>query len=272
MARGRGGIAPSLDMWDLGSLLSGSKKGLWYAAWDLPTLFQTATFTTPVALHNDPVGSIRDKSPNGFDCVRNTDDTARALWRTDGAKNWFEFDATNDWYELSGAALAALNNVEAFTIIAGVRFTTSAAVKYVFTFSDGDTIGQNRIAFGANNADTLRTSGRRLDSDANISVDAPAALAIAGQDIVIAAQWDWAEGSVKGWVNKVVHSNKTNFQTPGRTSPTDSLAARFGFQSGTTGLMNGRVYEVIAVVDKVSEADIFRASTKIAKRMGGLVI
>lgn len=78
-------------IWTPGTLFKTGNKGAWYDPSDPATLFQDIAGTVPVTSDGDPVALMLDKSGNGHHAVQ-ASLSARPLWRSDGTRNWLEFD------------------------------------------------------------------------------------------------------------------------------------------------------------------------------------
>ena len=71
---------------------------LWLDAMDISTLDTDFPITTPVTQNGDPVGSIGDKSGNGFDFVQQNT-TKKSTYRDTGLLSpTLEFDGIDDFY------------------------------------------------------------------------------------------------------------------------------------------------------------------------------
>lgn len=90
----------------------------WFDPSDLSTLYQDAAATLPVASDGDPVGTMLDKSGNGYHVIQ-SNAAARPTYRTNGSRHWLEFNGIDSG--LSVASRLGLSANPSITISAHLQ-------------------------------------------------------------------------------------------------------------------------------------------------------
>lgn len=90
--------------WQPSKFFAGGANGIWYRFADIDTLYQDTSMTVPVAVDNDPVGAVVDKSGNGVNGLQAVS-TERVTFKT--SPNRINFDKVDDNIDIDfGAAFS----------------------------------------------------------------------------------------------------------------------------------------------------------------------
>lgn len=175
------------------------------------------------------------------------------------------FDGS-DFMDIDSAAFGMLNGVNGCTMFGLAKSTVRPAMggQRVLMVSSGTNAAGTRA--GLNIFDSFGTSlggsgdlglaGRRLDSDGFQRIE--------GGEAVLAefVQWtgvfDYASATLKLYVEGVLVTEVTNFQTAGSTSATDSLNIRIGADAALNavrGLFTGDIAELVAYDRVLADSD-----------------
>ena len=167
----------------------------------------------------------------------------------------------NDYMEVHSSTFGMLNGVDGATLFA-VASTLKTGGQRVFMISTGGSSSQTRA--GVNLFDSFGTSiggsgdygaaGRRLDSDSFQRIEGGSITM--GQLEQYAALFDYDQGHLSLYVDGLLETYATNFQSPGSTSPTNSVNIRVGADADLNqlkGTFRGDLAEVL-VYDRLLSA------------------
>lgn len=195
-----------------------------------------------------------DRSGNGADAVQ-----ASALLRpavVAGAWNGrcaVRFDGT-EFMDVVPSAFGMLNGVAGATLFAVASTPVADNNQRVVMISNGANSGQSRAGlamfdqFGTSvgGSGDYGAAGRRLDSDGFQRIEGGAIVVGSLEQFV--ATFNYGAGELSLHVDGVLETLATNFQTPGQTSPTDSVNIRLGADAALNvlrGELTGDLAEVI---------------------------
>ncbi len=159
----------------------------------------------------------------------------------------------NDYMDASSACFSMLNGVQGATFFA-VASTTATSSQRLMMVSTGT--GSKSTRAGVNMFDAFGTSiggsgdygaaGRRLDSDSFQRIEG--GTITMGQLEQYCAVYDYSAGDLALYVDGQLATLATNFQTPGSTSPTNSINIRLGADADLAkakGFFRGDLAELI---------------------------
>lgn len=119
-AGGEGGRLPTNDI--VQSVFGGGQNGALFVPIPVvdgvQSLFQDSLGDVPVAYDGDPVGLMKDLSPNGNDAFQETD-PERPIYRTDGEHHWLELDGATQSMVVKNQAFNSNNVLAAFAVTDG---------------------------------------------------------------------------------------------------------------------------------------------------------
>lgn len=235
---------------------------------DRSSLRQNVDGTGAVVNDGDPVGWMIDQT-NRHVALRNTDDTRRATWRTDGTLSWLEFAGGQD-YDVQNAG-AITRNKPMSTVIAGVRADATAAIRYYLTVRDGDN-NDLRLGSRINTSHQISNCGLRLDSESG-SCQALVGISFSNTDLVQAIGFSPTNDLLLSYFATATRSialgHNTNglYTSSGNFEDTDNSFVRIG--NYLTSPFFGRIYW-LAIRDAVmSDADMARAMRWVSSRRMG---
>ena len=226
---------------------------LWYRASDL------------ILNDNDLVQTWYDFSGNDFDAIQNTS-ANRPTYRTDqiNGKPALVFDGVSDKLDLSGAALGILRNVSGVTVFLIAKYSTgTASSQNSLTISTGTSNANPRIRLLKNTSEKFSVVGRRLDDNANLSVTST--LDNVGNFIIHSSRINFQNTLQQQFLNGIKYGERTNFQTSGNTSDTDSVAIAIGHSGASSLFLVGSLSEVIVYNRSLNDSELFQIHSYLKK-------
>jgi len=142
------------------NIFTGAVDGVWYDPSDITSLFQDSAGTIPVTADGDPVGSMLDKSGNGFHATQATAGN-RPVYKTDGVTSWLQCTAASSHFMTHNANAPGTGEflgVYAFE-------PASVATTPFLAFGSGVNTSYSGMAFRQGGTNTVQISG----SDATAS-------------------------------------------------------------------------------------------------------
>ena len=172
----------------------------------------------------------------------------------------------NDFMDIDSAAFGMLNGVSGCTLfgLASPATRPNQGGQRVLMISSGTNSAGSRA--GLNIFDSFGTSlggsgdlglaGRRLDSDSFQRIEG--GQATLNEFVQWTGIFDYANQTLKLYVDGTLETEINNFQTPGSTSPTDSLNIRIGADAALNsvrGLFTGDIAELAAYNRVLSDTE-----------------
>ncbi len=153
-----------------------------------------------------------------------------------------QFDGTSDCMDFDSGVLALPNSASGLLIIAVAVCDNAAAdaTQNAVFFSSGTANSSTRMAMRAATSNTaaLSGSGRRLDADTLVGSTSITGATTPG---VWQAYADWTAGSLNVRLNGGTAVTVSYSSGGGNCSPTNSVVAKLGGQSTSTGRLSGRI-------------------------------
>lgn len=205
-----------------------------------------------------------DRSGNGADAVQATAQrqplVVPSVWNGRGI---VRFDGS-DFMDVVPAAFGMLNDVGGATLFAVTSTPGTDTNQRVVMVSNGANSGQSRAGlalfdqFGTSIGGTgdFGAAGRRLDTDGFQRIAGGSITSGSLQQF--SATFNYSAGELSLHADGNLETFATNFQTPGQTSPTDSVNIRLGADAALNALrgeFTGDLAEVIVFDRVLSDAE-----------------
>lgn len=230
---------------------------IWLDGSDPATMFQDAAGTTPVASENDPVGRWVDKSAAGhvFD---NSTSGQKPVYRPNiqGGKSVVRFDGIDDRLTNAVSTATLVKNVASASVVmavSNVAMNSADSTSFSFTVAATGAVRARKLKRTTNK---YALSGRRLDGDANQTVESSAAGA---SPKVLAGNFLWDQAKAQLFENGTKVAD-TVFQTAGNTSDTNTIVF-IGSTSSSQAFFAGDICEIVVCVPALSDADRAKLET-----------
>lgn len=251
----------------------GADLSLWLKASDSANIFQTITATTAVA-NNDPVGTWKDRSGDGFDLTAAANDTTRPTYRIDPTNSaicWVQFDGSND--VLRRTVDIGLYGAGQGSIFFAARGNPDSDARIFATGSSSTNDPMYDVQAGQTDSGHLVSDAASLirdDSRFNITQGG------GNPDKIASGAWDNTD-RVVGFVDK---GNSMNVFINGTEAGGRPLDARSTASMNRTSLgalirtapvsfFNARIYEVVVVNRTLTAQEITDLSTYLAQAYNG---
>jgi WD40 repeat protein len=211
------------------------------------------------------ITSWADLSGNGYNYTQATT-TNQPTYKTNiqNGLGVVRFDGVDDY--LSTTASAITQNVAGLTLIAVIKYNSSATQKTAVHFMRGTGTSGARATLVSTGSNIYSTGGRRLDSEGTQSVNSTSS---SGAFAIQTGVFDFAGTTLNQYINGAVQGTSSSFQTAGNTSNTASLASYIGASSVTpTEFLTGDVCEVIVYNRALTSTELNKIHQHLGRKWG----
>jgi hypothetical protein len=217
--------------------------------------------------NNTAVATWADQSGNGYDATQGST-AARPTFIASGLNGLpvVRFDGTDDSLALGASALGMLRNVAGATVFLVVKYSnTTGANRTSFFLSNGTSATSARIQIRTTTTPRYQVSGRRLDADSSQNVASNQATSTTNF-VVQSAFFNYQNTLLQQYINGAKDGEKTDFQTAGNTSNTDSAAINIGTDSSS--FLNGDIAEIIVYNRALNTSELAQVHRYLARKWG----
>lgn len=248
------------EAFDPASLFGNSEKGFIFDFTDPATLFQNSNGTTAVAADADPIGFVRDLSPNG----------ANASQSTNARRPAFNNSGNRASFNTSRLSTAAINLTagDKFTLIISLRNTGSAIAIVAESSSNLNTIsnvGAMQVSVTAAGALTFGARGSGdIGSRATAGITRP-------YERVVTHRIDIAQTALSDEITPRVDGaapSLTNSFGPLGGGNLGNFAFNFGARANDTVPMTGALYRVIGINRVLTADELVAAEAWVGEPIG----
>jgi hypothetical protein len=231
------------------------------AIWD-----NNEPFTEPI----DDGTAVRlwsDQSGNGYDATQGTS-AARPTYIASGLNGLpvVRFDGTDDRLALGASALGILRNVAGATVFIAVKYSSTTGNFPSFYASTNGAITSVRLSIRTSTTPTYQISGRRLDANSVETISSNQATSTSSV-IIHTARADYQNTLMQQYINGTLDGQKTDFQTAGNTSDTDSIGILIG-NNGASVFLNGDIAEIILYNRALNDSELAQVHRYLARKWG----
>jgi hypothetical protein len=216
--------------------------------------------------NNTSVATWSDQSGNGYDATQGGS-AARPTFIASGLNGLpvVRFDGTDDTLTLSASSLGMLRNVAGATIFSVIRYSTNATTEGLI-FIANNTTSNFRVMMRKNSTSRFETYGRRLDSDTFQNVISSS---INNSNFRIhSALFNFQNTLLQQFINGALDGQKTDFQTSGNTSDTDSNNIRIGNAVTVSSILNGDIAEIIVYNRALNTSELAQVHRYLSRKWG----
>jgi hypothetical protein len=216
--------------------------------------------------NNTAVATWADQSGNGYDATQSTT-AARPTFIASGLNGLpvVRFDGTDDHLGLSGGALGLFKNVAGATIFIAVKYSATAVNASSFFASNGTSATIARIQIRTTTTPRYQVTARRLDADSSQNVGSNQATSTTNF-VIHSAFFNYQNTLMQQYINGTLDGEKTDFQTAGNTSNTDSLAIFLGRVSAT--YLTGDIAEIIVYNRALNTSELAQVHRYLSRKWG----
>jgi hypothetical protein len=233
------------------------------AVWD-----NSEPFTEPI----DDGTAVRlwsDQSGNGYDATQSTT-AARPTYIASGLNGLpvVRFDGTDDRLGLGASALGMLRNVAGATVFVVVKYSDIVgANRTSFFLSNGTATTSARIQIRTTTTPKYQVLGRRLDADSSQNVASSQATSTTNF-VVQSAFFNYQNTLLQQYINGAKDGEKTDFQTAGNTSDTDSQNSSIGSDGTPGNFLNGDIAEIIVYNRALNTSELAQVHRYLSRKWG----
>jgi hypothetical protein len=216
--------------------------------------------------NNTAVATWSDQSGNGYDATQSTT-AARPTFIASGLNGLpvVRFDGTDDHLDFSGGAFSLLRNVAGATIFVVVKYSSTTANFSSFYASTNNAITSVRLQLRTTTTPRYQIQGRRLDAISAETISSTQATSTSSV-IIQTARADYQNTLMQQYINGALDGQKTDFQTAGNTSDTDSLGIFLGRVSVT--YLTGDIAEIIVYNRALNTSELSQVHRYLARKWG----
>jgi hypothetical protein len=225
-------------------------------------------FTEPI----DDGTAVRlwsDQSGNGYDATQSTT-AARPTYIASGLNGLpvVRFDGTDDRLGLGASALGMLRNVAGATVFVVVKYSDIVgANRTSFFLSNGTATTSARIQIRTTTTPKYQVLGRRLDADSSQNVASSQATSTTNF-VVQSAFFNYQNTLLQQYINGAKDGEKTDFQTAGNTSDTDSQNSSIGSDGTPGNFLNGDIAEIIVYNRALNTSELAQVHRYLSRKWG----
>lgn len=220
---------------------------------------------TEAITDNTAVRVWADQSGKGYDATQSTT-AARPTYIASGLNGLpvVRFDGTDDRLALGASALGMLRNVGGASLFAVVKYGTAATNQVALMITrNGDNFF--RLGILKTDSNNFRAIGRRLD--ANGAQNVTSAQNLTSNFFIHSALANYQNTLLQQFINGALDGEKTDFQTSGNTSDTDSNNIAIGAEVAAT-FLNGDIAEIIVYNRALNTSELAQVHRYLARKWG----
>jgi hypothetical protein len=234
---------------------------------NLPNLQLWLDATRIAQADSTSVATWADQSGNGYDATQGGS-AARPTYIASGLNGLpvVRFDGTDDVMSLGASALGMIRNVAGATVFVVVKYPSNNLTNNLLFISISSVSGSNRLNLLQTSIPKYQVAGRRLDAES--SQNATSNQNAASNFIIQTAYADFSNTLLQQFINGALDGQKTDFQTAGNTSDTDSNLINIGASGNNTNRLNGDIAEIIVYNRALNTSELAQVHRYLSRKWG----
>ena len=236
---------------------------------NLPNLQLWLDATRIAQADSTSVATWSDQSGNGYDATQGGS-AARPTFIASGLNGLpvVRFDGTDDAMDLLSGSLGMLRNVAGATIFSVVKYAADNVRTYNLHINDSGS-GQRLTSGRSSTTTKYEARGRRLDGIA--TQDIMSTQNVTNNFVIQSVSANYSNTLLQQYINGALDGQKTDFQTSGNTSDTNSFNISVGYlktTSSSINYLNGDIAEVIVYNRALNTSELAQVHRYLSRKWG----